>query len=105
MVYDHRETGLYTNGVRTLGSVREGRRALVTVGSGSSARRHIANREIGVPEDKGTRASEVPKSRRNRDRPLEGRVAAIERHPREPDRRSVIGESGYRRSREQRFRA
>jgi hypothetical protein len=34
MVYGHRETGLYTNGVRALGSVREGRRALVTVGSG-----------------------------------------------------------------------
>jgi hypothetical protein len=34
VVYGHRETGLYTNGVRTLGSVREGRRALVTVGSG-----------------------------------------------------------------------
>jgi hypothetical protein len=34
VVYDHRETGLYTNGVRTLGSVWEGRRALATVGSG-----------------------------------------------------------------------
>jgi hypothetical protein len=34
VVYGHGETGLYTNGVRTLGSVREGRRALVTVGSG-----------------------------------------------------------------------
>ena len=34
MVYDHRETGLYTNGVRTVGSVREGRRTLVTVRSG-----------------------------------------------------------------------
>ena len=33
MVYSHGETGLYTNGVRTLGSIREGRRALVTVGS------------------------------------------------------------------------
>jgi hypothetical protein len=37
MVYDHRETGLYTNGVRTVGSVREGRRALVTVRSGGCA--------------------------------------------------------------------
>jgi hypothetical protein len=34
VVYGHGETCLYTNGVRTLGSVREGRRALVTVGSG-----------------------------------------------------------------------
>jgi hypothetical protein len=34
VVYGHGETGLYTNGVRTLGSVREGRRALVTVGFG-----------------------------------------------------------------------
>jgi hypothetical protein len=34
VVYGHGETGLYTNGVRTLGSVREGRRALATVGSG-----------------------------------------------------------------------
>ena len=25
VVYGHRETGLYTNGVRTLGSIREGR--------------------------------------------------------------------------------
>ena len=33
MVYDHGETGLYTNGVRTLGSVREERRALMIVGS------------------------------------------------------------------------
>ena len=40
MVYDHRETGLYTNGVRTLGSVQEGRRALVTVRSGKNARRN-----------------------------------------------------------------
>ena len=37
MVYDHRETGLYTNGVRTIGSVREGRRTLVTVRSGERA--------------------------------------------------------------------
>jgi hypothetical protein len=27
VVYGHGETGLYTNGVRTLGSVREGRRS------------------------------------------------------------------------------
>ena len=33
-VYGHGEIGLYTNGVRTLGSVREGRRALATVGFG-----------------------------------------------------------------------
>ena len=34
VVYGHGETGLYTNGVRTLGSVWEGRQALVTIGSG-----------------------------------------------------------------------
>jgi hypothetical protein len=34
VVYGHGETGLYTNGVIILGSVREGRQALVTVGSG-----------------------------------------------------------------------
>jgi hypothetical protein len=34
VVYGHGKTGLYTNDVRTLGSVREGRRALVTVESG-----------------------------------------------------------------------
>jgi hypothetical protein len=34
VVYGHGETSLYTNGVRTLGSVREGRRALVIIGSG-----------------------------------------------------------------------
>ena len=37
MVYNHKKTGLYTNGVRTLGSVREGRRTLVTVRSGECA--------------------------------------------------------------------
>jgi hypothetical protein len=34
VVYGHGETSLYTNGVRTLGSVREGMRALVTIGFG-----------------------------------------------------------------------
>jgi hypothetical protein len=34
VVYGPREIGLYTHGVRTFGSVREGRRALVTVRSG-----------------------------------------------------------------------
>jgi hypothetical protein len=34
VVYGHRETGLYTNGVRTLRSVWKGRRTLVIVGSG-----------------------------------------------------------------------
>jgi hypothetical protein len=34
VVYGHKETGLYSNGVRTLGSFREGRQALVTIGSG-----------------------------------------------------------------------
>jgi hypothetical protein len=34
VAYDHGETGLYTNGVRTLGSIREGRRVIMTVGSG-----------------------------------------------------------------------
>jgi hypothetical protein len=33
VVYSHREIGLYTNGVRTLGYVQEGSRALVTIGS------------------------------------------------------------------------
>jgi hypothetical protein len=33
-VYGHGEIGLYTNGVRTLGFVQEGRQALVTVRSG-----------------------------------------------------------------------
>ena len=37
MVYDHRETGLYTNGVRTVRFVRKGRRTLVTVRSGECA--------------------------------------------------------------------
>jgi hypothetical protein len=37
MVYDHREIGLYTNGVRTVRSVWEGRRTLVTVRSGERA--------------------------------------------------------------------
>jgi hypothetical protein len=37
MVYDHRETGFYTKGVRTVGSVREGRKTLVTVRSGECA--------------------------------------------------------------------
>ena len=37
VVYGHGEIGLYTNGVRTLGSVREGRKALVTVRSGECA--------------------------------------------------------------------
>jgi hypothetical protein len=37
MVYDHRQTGFYTDGVRTVGSVREGRQTLVTVRSGERA--------------------------------------------------------------------
>jgi hypothetical protein len=37
MVYDHRKTGFYTDGVRTVGSVREGRQTLVTVRSGERA--------------------------------------------------------------------
>jgi hypothetical protein len=37
MVYDHRKTGFYTNGVRTVGSVREGRKTPVTVRSGERA--------------------------------------------------------------------
>jgi hypothetical protein len=35
--YGHGKIGLYTNSVRTLGSVREGRWTLVTVGSGEYA--------------------------------------------------------------------
>ena len=42
VVYGHGKTGVYTNGVRTLGSVREGRRALVTVGSGKMCTRFKA---------------------------------------------------------------
>jgi hypothetical protein len=34
VVYGHGETGPYTNGVRTLGSIRKGRQALVTIRSG-----------------------------------------------------------------------
>ena len=37
MVYDHRQTGFYTDGVRTIGSVREGRKTLVTIRSGERA--------------------------------------------------------------------
>ena len=37
MVYDHRQTGFYTDGVRTVGSVREGRKTLVTVRYGERA--------------------------------------------------------------------
>jgi hypothetical protein len=37
MVYDHRQTGFYTDGVRIVGSVREGRQTLVTVRSGERA--------------------------------------------------------------------
>jgi hypothetical protein len=38
MVYDHRKTGFYTDGVRTVGSVREGRQTLATARSGERAR-------------------------------------------------------------------
>ena len=37
MVYDQRKTDFYTDGVRTIGSVREGRQTLVTVRSGECA--------------------------------------------------------------------
>ena len=37
MVYGHGKTGLYTNGVRTVGSIQEGRRTLLTVRSGECA--------------------------------------------------------------------
>jgi hypothetical protein len=37
MVYDHRKIGFYTDGVRTVGSVRTGRQTLVTVRSGERA--------------------------------------------------------------------
>jgi hypothetical protein len=33
MVYDHRKIGFYTDGVRTIGSVRKGRRILATARS------------------------------------------------------------------------
>jgi hypothetical protein len=38
MVYDHRKTGFYTDGVRPVGSVREGRQTLATARSGERAR-------------------------------------------------------------------
>jgi hypothetical protein len=38
MVYDHRKTGFYTKGVRTVGSVREVKRTLATASSGERAR-------------------------------------------------------------------
>ena len=38
MVYDHRMTGFYTDGVRTVRSVREGKRNLATARSGERAR-------------------------------------------------------------------
>jgi hypothetical protein len=38
MVYDHRETGFYTKGVRTVGSVREEKRTLATARSRERAR-------------------------------------------------------------------
>jgi hypothetical protein len=37
MVYGHREIGLHSDSVRTLGSAREGRWNLVTIGSGEYA--------------------------------------------------------------------
>jgi hypothetical protein len=37
MVYDHRKTGFYTDGVRTVGSVRKGRQTLATARSGERA--------------------------------------------------------------------
>jgi hypothetical protein len=42
VVYGHEKTGLYTNDVRTLGSVWEGRRALVIVRSGKMCTRFKA---------------------------------------------------------------
>jgi hypothetical protein len=72
----------------------------------SRHRRHIGYREIGVPEVKINRTSEVPKFRHNRDRPSErtcGRRLV-------PSTKGPIGgrslanrKSGYRRSRAQRF--
>jgi hypothetical protein len=38
MVYDHRKTGLYTKGVRTVRSVQEGKRTLATTRYGERAR-------------------------------------------------------------------
>jgi hypothetical protein len=38
MVYEHRKTGFYTDGVRTVGSVRGGRQTLATARSGERAR-------------------------------------------------------------------
>jgi hypothetical protein len=64
VVYGHGETGLYTNGVRTLGSVREGRRALVTVGSGKMCVRIKIPLEMA--QECGNRDTRNPELVRNR---------------------------------------
>jgi hypothetical protein len=66
VVYGHGETGLYTHGVRTLGSVREGRRALVTVGSGKMCVRI----ENSFGNGTGVWKSRYAKSRGNLSHPI-----------------------------------
>ena len=63
MVYDHRETVIYTNGVRTLGSVREGTRALMTVGSGKMCVRIKIPLEMA--QECGNRYTQNPELVRN----------------------------------------
>jgi hypothetical protein len=62
--YGHGETGLYTNVVRTLGSVREGRQALVTVGSGKMCVRIKIPLEMA--QESGNRDTRNPELVRNR---------------------------------------
>jgi hypothetical protein len=57
MVYDHGKTGLYTNGVRTVGSVREGRRTLVTVRSGECAQ---GLKPLDIAQESGNRDTRNP---------------------------------------------
>jgi hypothetical protein len=64
VVYGHGETGLYTNGVRMLGSVREGRRSLVTVGSGKMCIRIKIPLEMA--QECGNRDTQNPELVRNR---------------------------------------
>jgi hypothetical protein len=105
--WSHRDIG--TREIRILEVVRtETSRSLETPGGSgpsfggdtwrrSSDRRHIRNREIGVPEDEGVGTSKVSKSWRNRDRPSEkGRVATISVIGKSPDKEDVHRCWGHR---------
>ena len=67
---------------RNAGKIRAVR--LHRIGVGNQAK--VADREIGVPENKETVASQVPKPRRNRDHSFRGHV----------DETDVIGEVSIR---------